>query len=344
VPVALARLAADEPALRKAVVGLCADLLSERKSASGAGGAALQQSAVMAISIAADGDADPADVRARSLLRKLAAGDGDRLARRLALIAVARAAARPGSGSGWPSTVDDTRAFLTSEMERGSTPTRPWVGLALGILERGVVQQGAPASPAVHELLVRSLEQHSSPVEAGAYALGLGLFAGSEAQAPLLRVLATTRDDQVRGHASVGLGLARVTAGIEPLRRLVIGARYQPNLLREASIGLGLLGDKTISTALVDVLRDAQGLTAQAAIATALGYVGDARAVAPLLALASDQGESKGGRAYAIVALGLICDRRLLPWNTMIAADANYWLPPSTLFDPVTSSGVLDIL
>jgi HEAT repeat protein len=181
-------------------------------------------------------------------------------------------------------------------------------------------------------------------VEAGAYALGLGLFAGQDAGKVLLDTLDASHDDQVRAQVAVALGIARIRAGIEPLRKLAGGARYQPALLRETCVGLGLLGDKAVSPLLVDMLRDAQGLSAQAAIATALGSVGDGRAVDPLLAMALDETRSKGARAFAIVAIGLICDRRLLPWNTMIAADVNYWLPPATLFDPVSLAGVLDIL
>jgi hypothetical protein len=33
-----------------------------------------------------------------------------------------------------------------------------------------------------------------------------------------------------------------------------------------------------------------------------------------------------------------------LPWNTPISVDVNWWLPPATLYDPTTSTGVLDIL
>ncbi len=338
-PVALAHLAGEDPALRPALVALCNDILASGNAAS----PAMQQSVVMALGLVADGDSEAVDTRARTLLRKQA-GEGDRLARRLALISVARAAARRGDGTVWPSTVDDTRAFLSVQLARGTTPDRPWVALALGILERGVVLAGGKASDGVRELLATALVEHASPVEAGAFALGLGLFAGDDAGKPLLNALADTHDDQVRSAVSVALGMARVTAGIEPLKKLVLASRYQPGLLREASIGLGLLGDKSVSGDLVLMLRDALGLSAQSAIATALGFVGDARAVPPLLAMALDPAKSKGCRAFSVVAVGLICDRRLLPWNQPIAADVNYWLPPGTLFDPVTAAGILDIL
>ncbi len=339
VPVALARLAGEDSALRPEVTSTCCNILSSGVAAS----PAMHQSAIMALGISADGDDDPIDIRARNLLRHERT-QGDRLARRLALISIARSAGRCGVGTGWQPVLDEARAFLGAELARGTTPERPWVGLALGILERGVLQSGGTASTLTRTELIAAISDYPSPVEAGAYALGLGLFAGQNAGKMLLDLLEVTHDDQVRSQVAVALGLARIRAGIEPLRKLAIDARYQPNLLRETSIGLGLLGDKAISPVLVDMLHDAVGLSAQAAIATALGYVGDGRAIDPLIAMALDPSRSKGCQAFAVVAVGLICDRRLLPWNTMIAADVNYWLPPSTLLDPLASTGVLDIL
>src|SRR5204863_4594903 len=120
------------------------------------------------------------------------------------------------------------------------------------------------------------------------------------------------------------LGMARVRPAVEPLRKIVRIARYRPGLLREACIGLGLLGDKTVSLELIDLLKDAQGMSAQGAIAIALGWVGDARAIDPLFAVALDTTRSNGSRAFAVVAVGLICDPRALPWNAVYAADSNY--------------------
>lgn len=302
----------------------------------------MRQSAVSALGLIADADEEPVDVAARAALRKQI-GEGDRLARRLALISLARASARLGEHDGNAKTLEETRLFLLGELTRGSTPERPWVGLALGILEHDVVERGDAASNDVRLALARALVEHQSPVEAGAYATGLGLVGGDVAK-PLLELLDDARDDQVRSYAAVALGMARVRPGVEPLRKIVRSARYRPGLLRETCIGLGLLGDKTVSLELIYLMKDAQGLSAQGAIAIALGWVGDSRAVDPLFAIALDPTRTNGSRAFSIVALGLICEARPLPWNAPYASDSNYWIPPSTLFDPLASSGILDIL
>ncbi len=336
--VPIARLAAGEPSLRAGIIpALTADLASSSNA-----GASMRQSAVTALGLVVDADDDAIDSAARAALKKQA-GEGDRLARRLALIALARASARLGEHDGNGKTLDETRAFLLGELARGSTPERPWAGLALGILEHDVVQRGDAASIDVRHALASALVEHSNPVEAGAYATGLGLMGGDVAK-PLLDLLDDTHDDQVRSYAAVALGMARIPAGVEPLRKIIRVARYRPGLLREVSIGLGLLGDKTVSLELIELMNDAQGLSAQGAIATALGWVGDARAVEPLLGIALDPTRTNGSRAFSVVALGLISDPRPLPWNAIYSSDSNYWIPPSTLFDPVGSAGVLDIL
>jgi hypothetical protein len=324
---------------RAALIESCLAVLAASTNAGV--GASLRQSAVTALGLVADGDDQEIDVRARTALQKQI-GEGDRLARRLALIALARASSRPGAGNA--RALDATRAFLAAEFERASTPERPWIALALGLLERDAAQSGAKSSPEVTALIANALVDHAGPTEAGAYCLALGLHAGPEAAHVLLTALGDARDDQVRGHAAIALGLSGAPAAIEPLRHMVLDSRYRPTLLREAAIGLALLGDKTVSLELVAMLKDAQGLTAQSAIATAVGFVGDGRTVDPLIAILRDAKATVGSRAFSAVALGMVCDRRPLPWNACLAADSNYWVPPSTLFDPSSGTGVLDIL
>jgi len=52
---------------------------------------------------------------------------------------------------------------------------------------------------------------------------------------------------------------------------------------------------------------------------------------------------SEPERAFAAVALGSICDKRRLPWNSKFAADLTWWDTPPTLFDPTGSKGLVDL-
>ena len=80
----------------------------------------------------------------------------------------------------------------------------------------------------------------------------------------------------------------------------------------------------------------------QAALANAIGQIGDRRAIPLLVALTKDDAQTKLGRAFAAAALGGVCERFALPWNLPLSRDANYGAPVDTLSNGAT--GVLDIL
>jgi HEAT repeat protein len=94
---------------------------------------------------------------------------------------------------------------------------------------------------------------------------------------------------------------------------------------------------------LVALFQRAGSLATQTTAATALGYVGDRRAIAPLLAALGDRGRTERARGYAAVALGNVADVELLPWNARIALGLHYRASTSTLTDPVYGGGILDI-
>jgi HEAT repeat protein len=337
-PVTLARLAIHAGGPARAD---CVQRLSRALESGSTEPTVVRQSCIQGLGLVADGDGDAHDVRARSLLRS-AAADGDRLARRFACISIARVGARRGAEG--RDALSDSRSFLAGLLVRGSTPERPWMSLALGVGERAAADAGAAPSTAVQDALRKAIQAHSSPGEAGAHFLGLALSAAPSAGVTLSERLGELVDDEARSYAALALGIAGTTSAIEPLRQVVLASRYKPRLLREAAIALGLLGDRSLTPQLVEMLRDARGLFAQSSVAAALGTIGDERAVAPLLALAADTGRDASGRAFAIVALGILCDPAPVPWNTPLALDVNWWLPPATLFEPSTGTGVLDLL
>ena len=131
---------------------------------------------------------------------------------------------------------------------------------------------------------------------------------------------------------------------IEPISEVVGKSQYRPELLRHAAIALGLLGDKSTVPELVSMLENAKSLASQAACASALGFIGDARSVDPLIDMLRDEEQryTQRARAFAAVALGLVADKEMLPWNAKIAQDINYRANTATLTDP-SGAGILDI-
>ena len=57
---------------------------------------------------------------------------------------------------------------------------------------------------------------------------------------------------------------------------------------------------------------------------TAIGAIGDQRALSPLVSLLEDRSQSVQGRALAAVGLGLIGDPRPVPALSRLSRDYNY--------------------
>jgi hypothetical protein len=305
--------------------------------------ALVQQSSVIALGLIADNDADAVDRDALAALIRTTR-DGDALARRLAWIAIGRAGARDGAGAGRDEGVQRARAALYTGLETENGLVRPWVALGLGVLEQTRARSGDIVAPDSLRALRGALERHPSPSEAGAYCLALGLCRDVAWRERIEREAVRTQDDEFQSQAALALGLLGDRQSIAPLRRIVLEARQRPLVLRDSAIALGLLGDHELVSFLVTWLREASNLGLLSATAGALGWVGDQRAIEPLCALVESREAPDRARAFAAVALGLVCDKDLLPWNAAIARDLNWWLAPATLHDPGSGTGIIDLL
>ncbi|HKB15428.1 MAG TPA: HEAT repeat domain-containing protein, partial [Planctomycetota bacterium] len=151
-------------------------------------------------------------------------------------------------------------------------------------------------------------------------------------------------DDESRGYFGLGLGLLGDPQAREILLQEVRNARRRPLLLQQAAIGLGLLSNPNAVPVLVEQLKAEETLYAQAAVATALGYVGDQRSLRPLIEMARDESLAGTSRGLAIAALGRVADKEPLPWNSKISSMANYRALTMTLIGTNGGTGLLDIL
>ncbi|MHC4837447.1 MAG: HEAT repeat domain-containing protein [Planctomycetota bacterium] len=238
---------------------------------------------------------------------------------------------------------------LLRGMDRGNTLLRPWCGLALGVLGFELKADGGllPA-PALEALRLRFAEV-KVPERRAAYAIALGLAGDRESIPAIAAAVTDVRESTFRGYAAVSLGLLDARSETSLLADLVDDARRDPDLMRQGSVGLGLLRERFAVTRLVQLLRPEEGrplprLAVLAGVASALGYIGDRTAVAPLMATLEDDQLTPLGRAFAVVALGMVADKATLPWRNRYSADLNYRAGVSTLLDPTTGKGLLDIL
>ena len=344
-PVTLARLLADLPEPQRGPwrVEVARELIERFER--GRDKNEVLQSCVLALGqIGTNDGKDPIDVRIRQVLAHVSLQTSEPQARAFALVAAGEAGARFGQDQVREG-IDDARAFLVDTILNGKNWLQPWAGMAAGVLCRRLRDQGVdhPALDTLRRVLRGALEEERSPDRVGAFALAAGL-AGSLDSAPrLMKLLERGIPDETRGQVALGLALLGHREAIEPLRAIVADARFRPELLRLGAMALALLDDKGIGVELAKMLGEARSLASQAAIADALGFVGDRMAIDPLLELLASRTVTERARAFAAVALGNVADKDLLPWNAKLSEGLNYRAAPPTLSDPVGGTGILDI-
>jgi HEAT repeat protein len=305
--------------------------------------AELVHSSVQALGLLGTNDGeDPLDGRIRDVLT---GSFRDQQAQRFALVALAKVGARAGAARPEDG-VREAASFLLDRLSRERSDIRAWAGLSCGILARGLVDAGttSPVIGSLQQAVRVTLRDERDPSSRGALAISCGIMGAREAAPLLLELLNEERGDDARGHFAVALGLMGAREALGPVNKIVGESRYRPELLQHAAIALALLGDAGAVPKLTGLLAEARSLATQASLSTALGFVGDQRSVDPLVAMLGNRELTERARAFAAVALGIVADEDLLPWNTKIALDGDYRAAPATLTDPGTGAGVLDIL
>jgi HEAT repeat protein len=344
-PVTLARLLAGlpEPHLgpyRAAIAGELIECLTRRREPS-----EVVQSAVLALgAIGSNDSGSELDARIRRELAAVPRQASEPQVRAFAYLALAEAGARYGGGPAHDG-IDHARAFLVEQMIDGRNWLQPWAALAAGVLAWHVqgVEPQHPALVPLRRVLRDRLEGERQHEALAALALGAGLARAQDSAPHLMRLLRKGLPDATRGQVALALGLLGHVEAVEPLRALLAESRYRPELLRQVAMALGLLGDKEVGLQLASMLGEARSLATQAAIAAALGQIGDRRALDPLLALLENRLATERARAFAAVALGNVCDKEFLPWNAKIGVGLNYRAAPPTLSDPGSGTGILDL-
>jgi HEAT repeat protein len=303
----------------KATVGrTLLDVLDEN----GSGKRELRYGCLLALGLVGDADADALDVSIRKALTG-AANDGDQLAKNFALVSLAQVSARPGRDTSGAS-MRAAELELLRRFPRASSRVRSWLGLAIGLQGHGQPAGSGHPSEDARSALRMALEACRSPADVGAYALALGLLRDVEAEELLVEKLRYFQDDGARGDIALALGMTGSRAAVPVLRDMVRESFYRPQFLRQAVIGLALLGDKEILPELIETMRDSQSSSVKAAVASVMGYAGDARAVDPLIEMLRDRELVSRSRAFAAVALGHVADRDEVPWTLSVSRDLNY--------------------
>ncbi|MEE2887129.1 MAG: HEAT repeat domain-containing protein [Planctomycetota bacterium] len=223
---------------------------------------------------------------------------------------------------------------------------RPWAALGLGVMRHFALRGANNPRPdtAVGDDLLKQFQKIRDPQARGAIAIALGLGKYQSA-APVLQAALEkyAKNGAFAGYLCIGLALMDHKGSREQIHEIVRGAIRRPNLLQQAAVSLGKLGDRSVTeTLMVKMSAKEPNLAKLSAIATALGFIGDRRTIRPLKKMLFDDKLTPLSRAFAAVALGGVADKEMLPWSAKLSRDVNYRAAVETLTQ--SGTGVLDIL
>jgi HEAT repeats len=238
---------------------------------------------------------------------------------------------------------------ILKEFDKGNkNQQKPWCALALGVYSHfkyEAQKENSELETFIGETLASELKTAKDPSLVGALAISLGLTKFSEAADEMRkRMIDNIPNEQMAGYLAIGLALMNDRRSIEDLNNTVLPQSTRRfDLLQQAAIALGKLGDKKVADTLQALMTDGEpNLAKLSAIASAIGFIGDKRTIQPLKRMLFDDKLTEISRAFAAVALGGIADKEMLPWNTKIGVNSNYRASVETLTNK--QNGILDIL
>jgi HEAT repeat protein len=172
--------------------------------------------------------------------------------------------------------------------------------------------------------LLREFTRRKNSEERAACALGMGLC-GFKEGADLVRAELERDNPAYVGHAMIALGMLDDRAALEFVRTRVAG-ETNPTLLREAATSLALLEGPAAVRPALDRYAAVKSIALKGALAHVLGEVGDARVLAPFLAVVRDSTLSEAERAGALAALVRIAEPDAVSRFALYAVDLNTYV------------------
>ncbi|MFT5152606.1 MAG: hypothetical protein ACI841_002605, partial [Planctomycetota bacterium] len=165
IPTVLARLVGSQDGLNKDRIAHLLMRLADKRKERDAG---VRRSALAALGMVGDADQDSLDQEIRgALVLGIDAKDG--IERNFAALSLAQVAGRPGGGEeGRMGGSSMAANALMKKLSRGKSRQKPWVGVALGVLGKGLKREGRGLGKPEAAALRLKLSQTTSPVDAGA--------------------------------------------------------------------------------------------------------------------------------------------------------------------------------
>jgi HEAT repeat protein len=303
----------------------------------------VKQAAVIAMGLIGDADEDVLDVDVRKSLSRIHKS-GDRMSSALALIALARVGARPGDGVNEGQATSEVQELLLKQLARGRNGHDGWAAVALGVFAHTMAEHKQVVSDDVAVALRAKMARAGKAEDIAAPCIGLGLLRDDRASDVLLHRLARSKNEVQRASAALALGLVGAEEARDPMIALLEKTESDTELFRSLSLGLRLLGDRTVLERLVEAATEAEDDAVRSSLHLAMGALGDAAAIEPLVAAMRDDELPDDVRASAARALGELCDTATRPWAQAISTDLHHAVLSSTLVSYTgNGNGILDM-
>ncbi len=243
----------------------------------------------------------------------LARRDVDAGGRQSAIIALGTLVARQGATA--PADVIERLAAFHADALAGSFrhgEDLTWHALSAGLFAAGVPAHADAVVPSLRELVVSAA---SADVRAAA-CIALGL-ASDRASIPLLREQMKGGDRMVGRYAIEALGLLCAREARSELLDLCV-TNPDEGLAYSAAVALGSMADPMLVEPMVAAFGQTRSSSVRAALARALGEIGDKRSIAGLRNLALDPTRDGPSREHAVGALGVLAQASDVAWNAPI--------------------------
>jgi len=229
---------------------------------------------------------------------------------------------------------ETSRKELDEALRRGDPEMRAYAALGLGLLARaGSGDADANRRSLAH--VMDTFREEKVPCVRGAQAIALGLASYDGAREPVKQALVSSGEPAFQAFACVALGLLGARDAKETLLEVLRSSR--PEVQSEAAIGLGLLGMREAIRDLTPLLHAKGSLWHLGSVSQALGLIGDATAVPPLVEIARNRELPTMTRAFSLVALGMLGERGSLPVLSNVCRDLNYRAQVETLNEVLSS-------
>jgi len=205
----------------------------------------------------------------------------------------------------------------------GRASVKGFCALALGLAARNSDEN---RQRRIRAFLAQELAKTREASLASALSISLGLAGAQESLDMLLdRVHNRRLGHDVRGAAAQAVGLlGRDTPRVGKVLIEALDSGPRP-MLGDVALALGMVGRHGTAQRLIRQLDKTSSTLQQGRIMLALGHLGSAGAVDPLIAILENKGKRTAAREFAAVALGMLTNRRTPDVLFDLDSDINYF-------------------